>query len=164
MTVLDTLLTHEQFVFLWVAWVIVTVGTAMGLRRLQRLPFFKPRFGDVQFDENWCSGASSAGLMGKLGWARNCLWIVVDGDHLHVGPHFPFNLFLLRFFFGLDLSVPLVAVTSVEGGAFARVKISYSVSDDARGVTSARSLTVQCWHPDRLIEILRERMALARRG
>lgn len=143
-------------------------GTAVGLRLLQRLPFFKPRVPDVRFDENWCSGASSTGLMGEFGWARNCLWLVVTGDSLRVGVHFPCNLFLPRFVLGFDLSVPLESVTSVEkaGTSWAsdRVKISYSVNDDTRGVVSTQYLWVQPTRSKQFIGILGDRCGPEKRG
>ena len=159
-------LTPKQFLLLWTAGAIVMFGTVVGMRWLQRRPFFKPHFDGVEFDENWCSGASSAGLMGELGWARNCLWIVVARGQLHVGAHFPFNLFLPRFLLGLDLSVPITSVISVEtmrsSWTGEHVKVSYSVTDDARGIISTRYITVQCKRSDRFTGILREGIAAIR--
>jgi hypothetical protein len=157
----------QKFWLLWIVWVLVMIGTAVALRLVLRLPFFKPRVPDVRFDENWCSGASSTGLMGEFGWAKRCVWLVVTGDSLRVGVHFPFNLFMPPFVLGLDLSVPLGSVSSVERAATSwagdRVKVSYSVTDDTRGVVSTRSLWVQPTRHKQFIGTLGERTAEARR-
>jgi hypothetical protein len=54
-------------------------------------------------------GRSSIGLTKFLGRARNCLWFALTGDTLHVGAHFPFNLFIG----GFDLTIPVATISAV---------------------------------------------------
>lgn len=51
--------------------------------------------------------------MGSLARANNCLWFALTRDTLHVGAHFPFNMFMPRFIADLDLTIPVVAISSV---------------------------------------------------
>jgi hypothetical protein len=90
----------------------------------------------------------------------------VTDDSLRVGAHFPFNLFLPRFLLGLDLSIPLKSVTSVEKArsfwAGECVTVSYSVADDTRGIVSTQHIWVRPTRSERFIGIVRERSAAAR--
>ena len=53
--------------------------------------------------------------MGSLARANNCLWFALTRDTLHVGAHFPFNMFMPRFIAGLDLTIPAGAAPHDEG-------------------------------------------------
>src|SRR3954470_10871673 len=104
----------QQLAGLWFAMFGLTVISALMMRRIAGRPVFKPTFPQAELEQRWCSGNSSRGLMGRLAWANNCLWIVVARDGLHVGLHFPFNLFTPRFMIGFDVDVPPANITSVE--------------------------------------------------
>ena len=159
-------ITPRQFVWLWLAALAVTVSGAALFRRAQRLPFFRPKFPDAEVQENWRSGRSSLGLMGSLVGANNCLWFALTRDALHVGVHFPFNMFTARFIADLDLTIPVAAISSVSeksamlGGDYVRVE--YEVTDAARGVV--RMEYVDLWPRRRchFVNILREKARVAR--
>jgi len=103
----------RQFVWLWLGVAAATFVGAALFRRAERLPFFRPRFADVEVQQAWRSGRSSVGLMRGLVGANNTLWFALTKDALHVGAHFPFNMFLPRFIAGLDLTIPVSTILSV---------------------------------------------------
>lgn len=144
---MDTVLLPKEFLLLWTGSVIVMIGTAVIVRREQRLPFLKPHLPYVVFGENWCSGASSLGLLGAFGWAGTCLWVVLTETSLHVGLHFPFNLVFPRVLVGLDLSIPvssLVAVETVQSFLIREhIKVTYTVEDRSRGVVRTEYVALQ---------------------
>ena len=127
--------------------VTVTLVVAIVLRRAQRLPFFKPTFDTAIVSQNWRSAASTRGLLKRRGWSRNCTWFVLTDDRLCVGVHFPFNLFMPRFLSGLDVTIPIDAMSRVElcstffKGTF--VRVTYEATDEARGVVSAEQIDLQ---------------------
>jgi hypothetical protein len=146
--------------------VAVTFGGAALLRKAQRLPFFRPKFPDAEVQQNWRSGASSLGLMGSLARANNCLWFALTGDTLHVGAHFPFNMFMPRFIAGLDLTIPVAAISSVSektailGGDYVRVE--YEVTDATRGVVRTEYVDLWPRRGDHFFTILHEKARVAR--
>jgi hypothetical protein len=150
-------ITPRQFVWLWLAIMTVTFSAAAIHRRAQRLPFFRPTFPDVEVQQTWRSGASSVGLMGRLARARNCLWFAVTRDALHVGVHFPFNMFMPRFIAALDLTIPVATISSVSDETGPRggghVRVEYEVTD-ARGVVRTESVDLWPQRGDRFVEIL----------
>ena len=158
-------ITPRQFAWLWLAVLAVTVGSAAAFRRAQRLPFFRPKFPDAEVQQNWRSGASSLGLMGSLGRVKSCLWFVLTRDTLHVGVHFPFNMFMPRFIFGLDLTIPVGAISSVsvsEKTAFSgddHVRVEYELTDTTRGVVRTEFLDLWPRRGDQFFEILRKKAA-----
>jgi hypothetical protein len=48
-------ITPQQFVWLWFGGMVTTFGVAALLRRAQGLPFFRPRFADVEMEQNGLS-------------------------------------------------------------------------------------------------------------
>jgi hypothetical protein len=92
---------------------VVTFGVAALLWRAHRLPLLRPKFTDAEVQETWTSGASSSGLMGSAARANNCLWFALTRDKLHVGTHFPFNIFMPLFVARLDLEIPIATISSV---------------------------------------------------
>jgi hypothetical protein len=159
-------ITPRQFVWLWLAVVGVTFGGAALLRRAQGLPFFRPKFPDAEVQQNWRSGTSSIGLMGSLARAKNCLWFALTRDTLHVGAHFPFNMFMPRFIAGLDLAIPVAAISSVTektatlGGDYVRVE--YEVTDATRGVVRTEHVDLWPRRGDHFFNILHEKARVAR--
>jgi hypothetical protein len=69
---------------------------------------------DALFHESWCSGRSLNNMLTRIGGARNCLMVYVQGNELVVTPKFPFTLMFLPEVFGLDVRVPIVSITAVE--------------------------------------------------
>jgi len=160
----------RQSVWLWLAVVAVTFGCAAVLRRAQKLPFFRPKFSDAEVQQTWRSGASSVGLLGGLARAQSCLWFALTRDTLHVGAHFPFNMFMPRFIAGLDLTIPVATISSVSektassGGDYVRVE--YEVKDAARGGVRTEYVDLWARRGDHFFSILDERVrgALERRA
>jgi hypothetical protein len=68
---------------------------------------------DAVFHENWCSGRSLRNWLTRIGGARNCLMVYVHRNELIVTPKFPFTLMFLPEIYGLEVRVPLSAITSV---------------------------------------------------
>lgn len=75
---------------------------------VSRAPF------DVVFHESRCSGRSLRNTLTRIGGARNCLMVYVQGNELVVTPKFPFTLMFLPEIFSLDVRVPIASVIAVE--------------------------------------------------
>jgi len=69
---------------------------------------------DAIFHEKWCSGRSLRNWLTRIGGARNCLIVYVQGNNLVVTPTFPFTLMFLPEIYCLDVRVPLTRVASVK--------------------------------------------------
>ena len=155
----------KYFAWLFLATTAITFGCAVLLRRAQRLPFFRPEFPDVEVQQSWRSGASSVGLVGSLGPANNCLWSALTGDTLHVGPHFPFNMFMPRFIIGLDLTIPIADITAVseKTASFVGdyVRVEYKVTDAQRGVIRKEYVDLWPRRGDHFFNILHEKVRVA---
>jgi hypothetical protein len=160
-------ITPEQFFGLWIAATVVMFVAAVSFRKAQRLPLFRPTFSNVVIQRGWRSGASSRGLMGPLAWANNCLWFVLTRDVLHVGPHFPFNLFMPRFVAYLDLDIPVSAMTSVEErsgrlrGSY--VRVTYEVKDGESGHSRSEYIDLRPERGDNFFVVLQEKLRAARK-
>ena len=86
---------------------LLTLAVSSVLYRLSKAkPLLKPDFLDSRFNTTWCSGRSDRNILARLTGAKNLLWVIVTRDHLHVGPHFPFNLMFLPEAFGWDHRIP----------------------------------------------------------
>jgi hypothetical protein len=86
---------------------LLTLVVSSVLYRLSKAkPLLKPDFLDSRFSTTWCSGRSDRNILARLTGAKNLLWIIVTRDHLHVSPHFPFNLMFLPEAFGWDHRIP----------------------------------------------------------
>ena len=75
---------------------------------VSRAPF------DAVFHESRCSGRSLRNTLTRIGGARNCLMVYVQGSELVVTPKFPFTLMFLPEIFGFDVRVPIASITAVE--------------------------------------------------
>lgn len=91
-------------------WLIASVF----YRRRKDKPIVPRAPSDAMFHENWCSGRSLRNMLTRLGGARNCLMVYVQGNELVVTPKFPFTLFFLPEIYGLDVRVPITSITAVE--------------------------------------------------
>ena len=104
--------------------------------------------------------------MGSLARANNCLWFALTRDTLHVGAHFPFNMFMPRFIAGLDLTIPVATISSVSeksatfGGDYVRVE--YEVKDATRGVVRTERVDLWPRRGDHFFDILRDKARVAR--
>ena len=130
--------------------------------QVQGLPFFRPRFRDVEVQQTWRSAASSLGLFGSLAPANNCVWFTLTGDTLYVGAHFPFNMFMPRPIVGLDLTIPVADIgTSVSKTTTRfgddRVRVEYQVTDTTRGITRTEHVVLWPRRGDRFFDILHEK-------
>lgn len=159
-------ITPQQFVWLWLAAVVAAFAAAASLRKARRLPLLRPKFPDAEVQQSWRSGASSLGLMRGLGRANNCLWFALTRDTLHVGAHFPFNMFMPRFLTNLDLTIPVASMSSVSeqtarmGGDY--VRVAYEVTDKTRGVVRTEHIDLWPRRGDHFFDILHEKARLAR--
>jgi hypothetical protein len=108
---------------------VVTIAVSSVVYRLSKAkPILKLHFSDSRFAETWCSGQSDRSVLARLAGAKNVLWVIVTKDHLHVGPHFPFNLMFLPEVFGWDHRVPgktIMDVRETSSGSHGRVLIRY---------------------------------------
>jgi hypothetical protein len=156
----------REIASLWLSFAALTIGGAAVLRRAQRLPFFRPKFPDAAIQQSWRSGRSSVGLLGRLARADNCLWFTLTRDTLHVGAHFPFNMFMPRFIAGLDLTIPVVAISSVSeetaswGGGY--VRVAYEVTDKTRGFVRTEHVDLWPKRGDHFFNILHDKVRGAR--
>jgi hypothetical protein len=86
---------------------LLILGASSVLYRLSKeKPLLKPDFLDSRFNTSWRSGRSDRNILARLIAAKSLLWIIVTRDHLHVSPHFPFNLMFLPEAFGWDHRIP----------------------------------------------------------
>jgi len=156
------LMSPGTFLAIWFATLFGTIAVALIVWRVERRPLFKPRFPDRELEESWCSGMSTSGLMGAMGWANNCLWIVLARDTLHAGVHFPFSLFLPRFLIGFDVHIPVSAIRAVDKETSflkgTRLKVTYERPGSLPGVVRTERLELRP-RGDRLFEELRARVA-----
>ena len=94
------------------AWVVLLLSLRAFARRRRGEPVFRPDLPETVFLETWVSGGRSL-----LGWARNCVWVAVTQDAVHIGMHFPFNLVVPRSWsrsFAQDLKIPLSSIVGTE--------------------------------------------------
>jgi hypothetical protein len=82
-------------------------------RRMSGKPIIPHAPSDAAFHEDWCSGRSLRNWLTRIGGARNCLMVYVQHNELIVTPKFPFTLMFLPDIYGLEMRVPLSAITSV---------------------------------------------------
>lgn len=97
----------KRFLFGITIILLLTLAVSSVVYRLSKAkPLLKPDFLDSRFNTTWCSGRSDRNILARLTGAKNLLWIIVTRDHLHVSPHFPFNLMFLPEVFGWDHRIP----------------------------------------------------------
>lgn len=96
---------------LWVGgWLIASAF----YRHMNGKPIVSRAPSDAVFHESWRSGRSLRNALTRIGGARNCLMVYVQGNELVVAPKFPFTLFFLPEIYGLDVRVPLASIIAVE--------------------------------------------------
>ena len=83
-------------------------------RRMNGKPIVSRAPSDAVFHGNWCSGRSLRNMLTRIGGARNCLMVYVQGKELVVTPKFAFTLMFLPEIFGFDVRVPIASITAVE--------------------------------------------------
>ncbi|WP_206244053.1 hypothetical protein [Novosphingobium terrae] len=94
-------------------WITGWIAASAWYRRSRGKPIIPRVPGDAVFHENWCSGRSMRNWLTRIGGARNCLMVYVQGQDLVVTAKFPFNLTFLPEIYGPDVRVPLVTIVSV---------------------------------------------------
>ena len=102
---------ERSFPWLFAAMVLATIAIA-GIRAIlkrRRGEFvLRPILANALFDETWVSGGT-----GLLSSARNCLWVTLTDDALFIGLHFPFSVFVPRWF-GLEAKITPGNVIAIE--------------------------------------------------
>lgn len=103
----------------WIAlFPLVWIGGWIGASVLYRLREGKAVFPGLPdgavFAQRMASGRSLRTWWTSLGGAKNCLTVGVTRTELVVTPMFPFNLMFLPEIYGLELRIPLTAITRVE--------------------------------------------------
>jgi hypothetical protein len=123
----------QTFIAVVLGWVIAVLVASIIFRLTRSKAIFKPGLSHAMFAENWRSGRSLQNFVTRIGGANNCLWVVVTNDALRVAPHFPFNLFFLPEIYGLEYTIALARIRSVEPlpGALRRnrVRIAFTTPD-----------------------------------
>lgn len=95
-------------------WVTLIAVASVTYRKIKSKPFRIVEPDNPLFIEKWTSGRSLRNVIGRLGGARNCLFVAVTRNELIVRPHFPLTLFFLPEIYGLELVVPRASVRGVE--------------------------------------------------
>jgi hypothetical protein len=114
----------------------------------------RPKFANPLFEETWQSGRSLRGIVTRFCGANRCLWIVVTDGVVHIGPHFPFNLFAPDCH-GLEHSIPgetIIAVDRIDR-LFWSPKVRIQFRKDLIG---EEAFEIDCKRPDELIAALEE--------
>lgn len=99
------------FPLVWIGGVILA---SVLFRTTRDKPVFPVAPEGALYLERWGSGRNLSTWWGRLGGANNCLLIAVTYDSLTVAPRFPFNLMFLPEIYGLEFTMPLKAIASVE--------------------------------------------------
>ena len=157
--------TATQFVALWLAALGMAFVTSALLRKAKGLPFFQPKFTDVEARQSWISGASSRGLFGRFTVLNNAMWVVLTRDVLHVGAHFPFNMLMPTILTRFDLDIPVAAISSIEEKSSLFGVQWLRVTYDVKGPTERKATAYVDLRPrrgDRFAEVLREKVRAAR--
>lgn len=90
------------------------IALAIWRRRKAGLPLRPVPSPDAIFVERRTSGRSLATVWSRLGGASNCLLVYVTPTTLNVTLEFPFSIMMPGNPYGLEFSLPLTRITSVE--------------------------------------------------
>lgn len=115
---------------LWAAFGFLWFAASIVYRLKTGKPLFARPAPGSTFSERWASGRAGAGLLARLGTAKNCLHVQVDARSLRIHPHFPITLGFVPEIYGMDHVVPLEAVrsASILGGRYAQaVEVRYAL-------------------------------------
>ena len=116
----------KRFWFEMAIILLLILGASSVLYRLSKeKPLLKPDFLDSLFNTSWRSGQSDRNILARLIEAKSLLWIIVTRDHLHVSPHFPFNLMFLPEAFGWDHRIPGKTILDVRETSGAPIKVAF---------------------------------------
>ncbi len=97
-----------------ITWVLAVALASVVYRKAKVKPLRVVEPAHPLFMERWTSGRSLRNLIGRLGGARNCLFVAVTQHDFIVRPHFPFSLLFLPEIYGLEVAVPRSSVRGVE--------------------------------------------------
>ena len=108
----------ELFLKLTITLLLILAVSSVLYRWSNAKPLLQPEFLDARFKATWSSGRSDRNILAQRIGARTLLWIIVTKDHLHVSPHFPFNLMFLPEAFGWDHRIPGKTIVDVRKISF----------------------------------------------
>jgi len=96
------------------AWILLIFLLSYFYRLGRGKPIFAPKPSGTRFRETWLSGRSLKNVLSRFGGARRCLWVIITGNELGVGAHFPFCLLFLPEIYGLDQQINANDILAVE--------------------------------------------------
>jgi hypothetical protein len=96
-----------------ITWVIALALVSAIFRKAKGKSLCVVEPANALFVERWTSGRSLGNFIGRLGGARNCLFVAVTRDQLIVRPHFPFSMLFLPEIYGLEMTVERASVRDV---------------------------------------------------
>ncbi len=145
---------EEWWFLIWITFVATMILSAVIYRRWLGLNFFRPKFANPLFEETWQSGRSLRNIFSRFGGANSCLWIVVANGTLHIGPHFPFNVFVTGFY-GLEQKIPVDKIIAVEkiNRLFRKPAVRIDFRQDLIG---EEAFEIVCNQSDKLVTVLNE--------
>jgi hypothetical protein len=140
---------QNNFLLIWaaaVAWSVAAMAFMLW-RRSRRGPHFPDRDDvHVLFEETWTSGRSYKTLFTRLGWANNCLRVIVTGDELWIAPHLPFSAMAWQF--DLDHRIRRDAIKSIEQNG-RKVTIEFAVEE-----AQTRKVELKLRNPDEFLSAM----------
>lgn len=110
-------------------WIALAVAVSVAFRKKRGKPLFPKAPMDAIFSERGCSGRSLDTPWGRIGGARNCLFVALTPARLVITPTFPFNLIFLPEIYGLDHNLAYSAIRNVadrRGILGRKITITYS--------------------------------------
>ena len=96
-----------------IAWVFTITLVSVIFRKAKGKALLVVEPASALFTERWTSGRSLGNFIGRLGGARNCLFVAVTDDALIVRLHFPFSMLFLPEIYGLEMTVERARVRDV---------------------------------------------------
>lgn len=116
-------------------WIALVIAASVVYRKSKGKPVWYRDVENALFVEKRASGNSHRTWYSKLGGAQNALAVAVTPSHLVVRPLFPFNLMFLPEIYGLEATVPLDRVRTIEPGRqFGREVVDVEFQDANGGV------------------------------
>jgi hypothetical protein len=127
---------------------------SLAYRRAHGKPVLFFGFEQAVFQESRVSGHCTQSWISKLGGARHVLVVAVTQDRLVIRPAFPFTLFFLPEFYGLEYEVPLHDVLRAEekkSMLWTRVHVEFRNPAD----NEVREVILRLRHPKEFLAALK---------